>query len=123
VNECWKQLRQELVANFEGFEGTPVAATKEVVQLMNQLDLEVSTEDVEELIASHSEPMSNEDLIVMQEARKAPLEDQDDDEIIQSPPTKTLNVKNLSEVFTYLENFLNIVEKLDSNAERSSVVR
>jgi hypothetical protein len=32
-----------------------------------RLDLEVSTEDVDELIASHSEPMSNGDLITMQE--------------------------------------------------------
>jgi hypothetical protein len=54
---------------------------------MNQLDLEVSTKDVDELIVSHSEPISNEDLIAMQGANKAPREGQDDDEIIQSPPT------------------------------------
>jgi hypothetical protein len=90
---------------------------------MNQLDLEVSTEDSDELIASHSDPMSDKDLTAMQEEIKAPREDQDDDEIMQSPPKKTLNVKNLSEVFTYLEKFLNIVEELDRNAEISSVVR
>jgi CHASE3 domain sensor protein len=95
-------LCPELITNFEGFQETPEAATKEIIQLMNQLDLEVSTEDVDELIASHSQPMSNEELIAMQEANKAPREDQDDDEIIQSPPTKTLNVKNLNEAFTYL---------------------
>jgi hypothetical protein len=33
--------------------------------------------------------MSNDDLIAMQEANKAPHEHQDDDEIIQSPLTKT----------------------------------
>jgi hypothetical protein len=73
--------------------------------------LDVSTEDVDELIATHSVPMSNEDLIAMQEGNKAPREDQDDDEIIRSPPAKTLNVKDLSEAFTYLETFLNIVGK------------
>jgi hypothetical protein len=31
-------------------------------------------------------------------------------------------VKNLNEAFTYLEKFLNIVEEIDPNAERSSVV-
>jgi hypothetical protein len=122
MNGCWEQLCLELVTNFEGFEETPEAATKEVVRLMNQPDLEVSTEDMDELTVSHSEPMSNEDLIVMQEANKAPREDQDDDKITQSPPTKTLNVKNLNEAFTYLEKFLNIVEEFDPNAERSSVV-
>jgi hypothetical protein len=34
-----------VVTNFEGFEETPEAATKEAVQLMNQLDLGTSTED------------------------------------------------------------------------------
>jgi hypothetical protein len=116
-------LCPELVTNLEGFEETPEAVTKEVVQLMNQLHLGVGTEDVDELIASHSEPMSNEDMTAMHEANKAPREDQDDDEIIQSSPTKTLNVKNLNEAFTYLEKFLNIVEEFYPNAERSPVIR
>jgi hypothetical protein len=48
------------------------AAKNEVVQLMNKLDFGVSTEDVDELIASHSEPTSSEELIDIQEANRAP---------------------------------------------------
>jgi hypothetical protein len=43
----------------------------------------VSTEDVDKLIASYSELMSNEDLIDIQEENKTPPEDKDDD--CQSP--------------------------------------
>jgi hypothetical protein len=53
MNGCWKQLYPELAAGFDGSEKILGAATGKLVQLMN----EVSTEDVDELIASHSEPI------------------------------------------------------------------
>jgi hypothetical protein len=52
---------------------------------MNQMDLEISTENVDE---SHSEPMHNTDVTAMQEANKTPPKASDDDKIIQSPPTR-----------------------------------
>jgi hypothetical protein len=52
---------------------------------MNQLDLEASTEGVDELIASNSEPMYSEDLNAMQEANKALPDDQYDDKITVLP--------------------------------------
>jgi hypothetical protein len=78
MNGCWKKLCPDLVQGFKDFEETPEAATKEVVRLMNELDLNVSIEDVDELIACHSEPMSNEDLID-QEVNKTQPEGEDDD--------------------------------------------
>jgi hypothetical protein len=77
---------------------------------MNELDLDVSTEDVVELIASHSVPVSSEDLIDLQEASKTPPEAEDD---YQSRPTKILTVKKMNEAFTYLEQFLSTVEAYD----------
>jgi hypothetical protein len=59
MNGYWKKLCLDLVQGFKDFEETREAASKEVVQLMNELDLNVSIEDVDELIASHSEPVSN----------------------------------------------------------------
>jgi hypothetical protein len=58
----------------------------------------------------------------LQEANKAPSEGQHDDKIVQSPPTKTLNVENFNEAFTFLKKFLNNVEEYDPNAEGSSVI-
>jgi hypothetical protein len=53
VNGCWKQLYPEIARSFGGFEEIPGAATGELGQPMN----EVVTEDVDKLIASHSEPI------------------------------------------------------------------
>jgi hypothetical protein len=58
--------------------------------------------------------MPNENLIAKREASKPPPEAQHD-KIIRSLPTKTLNVKNLNEAFTYFEKFLNIVEEFEPN--------
>jgi hypothetical protein len=93
----------------QDFEETPEAVTKEAVQLMNKLDLNVSIEDVDELTAFHSEPMSNEDL-TEQEVNKTPSEAEDDDN--QSPSTKTLTTKKMNEAFSHLEQFFSIMENI-----------
>ena len=51
--------------DFKSFEERPEDATVEVVYLMNELNVSVSIEDMDELIAFYSEPMSNEDLTDM----------------------------------------------------------
>jgi hypothetical protein len=79
MHVCWKKLCPYLVQGFKDFEEIPESATKEVVQLMNELDLNVIIEDVDELIASHSEPMSNEDLD--QEVNKTSPEAEDDKKV------------------------------------------
>jgi len=45
---------------------------------MNEMNLYISSENVDELIASYSEPMSNEYLIYEQEENVTQLEDEDD---------------------------------------------
>lgn len=119
---CWGKLCPDLVPNFKGFEKTPEAATEDVVQLMNQLDLEVTTEDVEELIASHSEPLSNEDLLALQEANSLVPSDYTDDGN-KNLPTKSLTTKKLKEAFTHLENFFSVLEESDPEEERFAKVR
>ena len=71
MNGCWKRLCPGFVQDFKGFEETPADATKDV-HLVNELNLGVSTEEVDELTASHSESMSNEDLTDIQEENKTP---------------------------------------------------
>jgi hypothetical protein len=78
-----KRLCPDLVQDFKGFEETPEDATKEIVHLMKELNLCVSTEDVDKLITSYSEPMSHEEIIDIQEANKTPPDAKDDD--CQSP--------------------------------------
>jgi hypothetical protein len=60
TNGFWTQFRPVMVTNFEVFEESPKASINKHVQFLNQLGFEISTKDVGELTASHSEPMSNE---------------------------------------------------------------
>jgi hypothetical protein len=76
----------------------------EFVHLMNELNLGVSVEGADELIASCSEPMLNVDLIDIQKEIKTPPEAKGDD--YQSPPTKTLTMKGMKEALDHLEQFL-----------------
>ena len=56
--------------NFEGFEETVEAITLNVVEMAQQLELEVEAEDVRELPKSHDQPLSDEDLLAMEEQRR-----------------------------------------------------
>nr|XP_012152103.1 PREDICTED: tigger transposable element-derived protein 1-like [Megachile rotundata] len=67
--------------------------TNEIFILMNQLQLDVNKDDVDELIESHSAPLSNEYLIEQQLT------------------------------FTHLDKFLSIMEECDPNGERIYQVR
>jgi hypothetical protein len=93
VRGCWKRLCPDLMQDFEDFEETSEEKMKEVFHLMNELDVGVSIEDVDELIASYSELMSNKNLTDIQEENKRPHEAEGDD--CQSPPTTTLTVKKM----------------------------
>jgi len=107
MHGCWKRLYSDLMQDFEGFEETSEEATKEVVHLMNELNVGVSIEDVDELIASYSELMSNEELMDIQEENKRLHEAEGDD--WQSPPTMTLTVKEMKEAFDHLKQFLSVM--------------
>lgn len=64
-----------LVTVSENVEETPENVTTEIVQLMNRADLDVRNEDVDDLIASHSEPLTNDELIEIQDANTINTED------------------------------------------------
>jgi hypothetical protein len=53
-----EEVNSHLVQVFKDFEETLGYATWEVAYLMNELTLGVSIEDMEELIAYYSQPMS-----------------------------------------------------------------
>lgn len=71
MHGCQKSLCSDLVQHLKAFEETAEDATK-VVHLMNELNLSGSFEDVNESIASYSQPMSNEGVIDIQEENMAP---------------------------------------------------
>jgi hypothetical protein len=66
---------------------------------------------------SHSQSLSNEDILALEQQRK---EDVPEEVSITQP--KGLTSKNLSEVFCYFEVGMALLEKHDSHFERGSKV-
>jgi hypothetical protein len=86
-------------------EETPEQITKEVIELGRQLNLEIKNAVVDELIASHSDAETDEEIMV-------------------SPsPAKTLGIKHLALIFQKADELVNMTEEEDTNEERSSKVR
>ena len=85
--------------------------------MKNELNLGVSTEDVENLTVSYSEPKSNDNLTNLQEENKTPPEAEDDN--CKSYLTKTLTMKGTKEAFNHYEHFSSMMEESDPNADGS----
>ncbi|XP_066940983.1 tigger transposable element-derived protein 1-like [Macrobrachium rosenbergii] len=65
LNGAWKKMCPQFVNSFEGFEQAEdvETLTRKIVGLNKRLKLDLETEDVTELLASHGEQLSSEDLI------------------------------------------------------------
>src|SRR6201990_1299116 len=105
--------------DFEGFAVDTPNVTTEVVDMARELELEVVPEDVTELLASHDEPLTDEDLLLLDEQRKLFLEAEsavDDNEI------KEMSTKDLEHYVGLLHTVVKGFETIDNNFERSSKV-
>jgi hypothetical protein len=119
----WKELIPTLMDDFEGFETAVDNATTEVVYMARELNLEVDPEDVTELLASHDEPLADEDLLLLGEQRKLLLEAEsaaDGDEDADIIPE--MSTKDLEHYVGLLETVVKGFERIDNNFERSSKV-
>ncbi|XP_017763034.1 PREDICTED: tigger transposable element-derived protein 1-like [Eufriesea mexicana] len=114
----WKQLCPEMMSDFINFEETPETLTDEIVSVTNELNLDVNKEDVNELIESHSAPLSNEYLIEQQLSNSEMHNESEEEEADKN--VKTLTIKNMNEAFTHVDKFFTIMEECDPNGERTS---
>lgn len=121
LNGVWKNLLPKYVCNFQGLVNEIKAVQQKIVKLAVEAGFyDVDQNDVQELLESHSEELSKEELLQL-EAMKA-CEDEDDDDTADIP-MKTLDIKTLTDFFTSLEKAMSIIEENDPNLERSSVCR
>ncbi|MEE6514568.1 hypothetical protein FKM82_022831 [Ascaphus truei] len=118
----WRNLCPDFVSDVQGLTETVAEVTETVVQMARDLNLEVETEDIEELLASHSNELSNEDLMQFEEQKIAEEEAHQSAGVAQPQPRKSLSTKMLAAAFNHIDSALTIFEDNDPNIERSSTV-
>lgn len=94
--------------------------TTDIVHLANRLpDIAVTADDIDDLLCSHSQELTDEDLIELEaQVQKEAIESQEIASSI-SNSEKELTLKKLSVAFANLENAMKIFEENDPNFERS----
>ncbi|KAK1327439.1 hypothetical protein QTO34_014153 [Cnephaeus nilssonii] len=115
LNGVWKKLCPQFVNDFHGFEDSVEVVIKNVVELSKQLDLEVEGEDVTELLASHREELSTEDLTQLKQQF---IEKED----TPTPVPRRFTSKELAGAFAMIEDALARFEAQDPNSDRYTKV-
>ncbi|CAB3229511.1 unnamed protein product [Arctia plantaginis] len=94
--------------------------TTDIVHFANRLpDIAVTADDIDDLLCSYSQELTNEDLIELEaQVQKEAIESQEIASFI-SNSEKELTLKKLSVAFANLENAMKIFEENDPNFERS----
>ncbi|KAK4308438.1 hypothetical protein Pmani_019859 [Petrolisthes manimaculis] len=95
LNSTWKKLWPECVKTGFDFTGFDDMGTirKDIVRLFHLAGFkEVDEDDVQELLQSHSEPLSNEDLMQLDQHRALQGDNDDDDD---NAPQRGLDIKTL----------------------------
>ena len=118
LNSCWKKMYPEAVHSFEGFDSMSLKSVHtEIATLAKSAGFtEVESEDIEEVLASHDEPLTNEELEELENESPEELRsDATTDEELQ----RTLSVKGLRESLNGIEGFLRYFTENDPNFERA----
>ncbi|KAK9752565.1 hypothetical protein QE152_g4107 [Popillia japonica] len=122
MNAVWKKLCPGMVQRStdrgeQTMAHTVVELTQELqrttetcVQLARKLDLQADNADFNELIWSHNEELTNDDLIQLEAFRQS-------EENTTMPPKK-FTTKGLAEVFNLVDTSLSKLESMDSDTER-----
>ncbi|XP_064090914.1 tigger transposable element-derived protein 1-like isoform X2 [Macrobrachium nipponense] len=116
LNGAWKKLCPNFVMNFTEFEkGESLdAVRRNIVQYSERLNLGVEAEDVNELLESHGEELSAEDLI---ELEKQMIREEEEEAPAPKPP-RALNAKILLQGLALIEEGLFMIGEQDPNVER-----
>ncbi|KAH1181328.1 hypothetical protein KIL84_005054 [Mauremys mutica] len=114
-------FKPDAVHSFVGFDAVP-ALEQEIVKLEKDVSFkEVEEEDVQELLVCHTEQLTNEELIELDEQWiSEESKDDDDDDIGQE--ARSLMTKNLSHFFGLLDEMTEIIQSSDPFHDRSAKV-
>lgn len=119
LNGVWKKLCPQFVHSFEGFAVDDVIskANRDTVTLAKDLGLaEVEEEDIEELLLSHRQELSNEDLDMKAQNKR----EQEEAAAADKGEGQAMTAKRLNEALGKIKEGLAMIEEMDPNVERSS---
>ena len=115
MNGVWGKLCPQFINDFQGFDESLDDVRRNIVRLGNhvRLNLELEETDVTEVLASHGEELSPDDLL---ELERQIIESEESNQ--PDPEPRRFTAKQLSEAFTKLEDVMSIFEGMDPNVER-----
>ncbi|XP_072000501.1 tigger transposable element-derived protein 1-like [Engystomops pustulosus] len=116
----WNKLCPQFTQEFLGFTDDEIAETmKAVVAIGNNLQLNISENDVVELLASHGKELSNEDLMELEQQSLAFTEENQE---METPNPKKFSKKELANAFSLIEAGMAKLEEQDPDTERFNKV-
>lgn len=114
MNGVWRKVWPECVHDFTGFPSVS-DIRKDIVQLSHEAGFEdVDDEDVAELLASHEEPLTNEELTMLEQERAYEKNEEE-----ENPTPKVLDMKSLVTILAKFDDAIECMKELDPNASRS----
>uniref|UniRef100_A0A8C4Q849 Uncharacterized protein n=2 Tax=Eptatretus burgeri TaxID=7764 RepID=A0A8C4Q849_EPTBU len=122
MNGVWGKLCPQFVNGFKGFSvnNDLLKARRNIVEMAKTVGFdEVKEGDVEELLDSYREELSNEDLLLLEKERQVEESEVESEEV---EPLRTLTCKRMAEAFRLIDMGLTIFDEDDPNTERSSRV-
>lgn len=125
MNAVWRKLWPEAVHSFLGFAVPDQAALNKLVIIANAARLgdvgqQLKDRDFEDLIESHAEDLSNEDLRLLQEHQQ--LEDSQQAEFLSPTTLPRLSMKSLHAILQVTEKLEEMVMDNDPDFTRSFVI-
>uniref|UniRef100_A0AAQ5X1R0 HTH CENPB-type domain-containing protein n=1 Tax=Amphiprion ocellaris TaxID=80972 RepID=A0AAQ5X1R0_AMPOC len=120
LNAVWRPLCPQFVNDFRGFdqEGINKDILSTLVGLSEKLELDLEEEDFEELLESHGEELSNQDLMELEAQQRVEEEEEDETPV----PMKKFETKLLAEGFSLIDKAIALFEQQDPNIERCTKV-
>ncbi|KAM4048904.1 tigger transposable element-derived protein 1-like [Anomaloglossus baeobatrachus] len=112
MNGVWKKLCPQFVNDVTEVQESKTSVIKEVVHMSRIMNLQVEEDDVTELLASHGEELSAEDLIQLE---KQMIEEEED---IRTTEPKRFTKQGLAGGFALIEEGLSRFEAEDPIMER-----
>lgn len=92
------------------------------IDIGKQLNLELEEDDITELVNSHGEAVTNDDLIMFDCEKERAVDEEAAEEVPKTPKEKKFSTKLLAEALSKTYDVLELFERQDTNSSRYASV-